>query len=139
MAGVKAARRSVPVIRSKDDHNKALARIERIIELDDPSLDPELEALTLLVEAYEARHFPIEDPDPIEVLKFRMSQLNLNTTELADLLRIGRGRASELLNRKRRLTLELIRVIHQQMHISPNLLVDEYDLQQNGPKDTAHG
>jgi HTH-type transcriptional regulator/antitoxin HigA len=124
----------VPVIRSDADHAAALARIETIVAGNDDRLDEddgELEALTLLVESYEAKRFPVEDPDPIEMLEFRMAQLGLNTSRLAETLGIGRGRASELLHRKRRLSLDLIRTIVERLHIAPSLLIPPYETERS--------
>ena len=119
---------SIHLVNDKLSHEAAIKRIESIIEEDNDALDPELEALALLVENYEKKTIPFEDPDPIEILKFRMRQIDLNTSKLAEILEIGRGRASELLNRRRRLTLDLIRRIGARLDIAPGLLVSEYPL-----------
>ena len=127
MATMTQTKTMVPVIQTDQDHENALARIEEIVGADDAQLDAELKALAILVENYEATRYPIKDPDPIEMLKFRMAQLGLNTTGLAETLSIGRGRASELLHRKRRLSLPLIRTIVDRLHIAPDLLIAPYD------------
>ncbi len=132
----------VPVIATRKDHRAALARIEALIAAGDPKGDAELEALGVLVENYERKTFPVADPDPIEVLEFRMEQLGLNTTQLAERLDINRGRASELLNRKRRLTLDLIRLIADRLAIPAGLLVAPYTVDEgrrSGAGRAAHG
>jgi HTH-type transcriptional regulator/antitoxin HigA len=85
----------------------------------------ELEVLSLLIEKYEDDHFPIDLPDPVEAIKFRMEQLGLTQTDLADI--IGhKSRASELLNKKRKLSLEMIRQLHKNWNIPTEVLIRAY-------------
>ena len=85
----------------------------------------ELEILTLLIEKYEDDNFPIELPDPVEAIKFRMEQLGLTQTDLAEV--VGqKSRASEILNRKRKLSLEMIRQLHNSWHIPTEVLIQAY-------------
>lgn len=110
-------------IRSQVDYERGLREIERLMDARPGSVEEaELEALGALVEAYEERVYPVPDPDPIEAIKFRMEQGGLTT---ADLLPVfgTRGRVSEVLNRKRPLTLDMIRQLHFRFGIPLESLV----------------
>jgi HTH-type transcriptional regulator/antitoxin HigA len=80
-----------------------------------------------MIDEYERKHFPIEAPDPVEAIKIRMEELQLKQSDLADSL--GReNRVSEILNRKRKLTLEMIRNLTKRLNLSPGLLIHDYQL-----------
>jgi HTH-type transcriptional regulator/antitoxin HigA len=79
----------------------------------------------LLIEKYEKEHFPIEMPDPIEAIKFRMEQLGMKQKDLAEVVGY-KSRVSEILNRKRKLTVEMIRKLSVKLHISTEVLVQDY-------------
>jgi HTH-type transcriptional regulator / antitoxin HigA len=81
-----------------------------------------LEVLVTLVEAYEQKHYRIEPPDPIEAIKFRMEQLELKPADLADILG-GRSRVSEILNKKRKLTVEMMRSLRKRLAIPAESLL----------------
>ena len=85
----------------------------------------ELEILAILIEKYEDEKYPIEAPDPIEAIKFRMEQLGYKQKDLENIIGY-KGRVSEILNKKRKLTLEMIRKIHDALQISTEVLVKEY-------------
>lgn len=87
-----------------------------------------LDILMTLAWAYEREHHPIELPDPIEAIKERMQVLDWKQQDLADALEVGRGRASEVLNRKRKLTLTMVRVLSVKLGLSIECLAQEYDL-----------
>lgn len=110
-------------IRTKEDFNKALKRIDEIIDAKQgtPEYD-ELDIISTLVKAYEDIHFPIDPPDPIDAIKFRMEQQGLKKTDIAPLLG-GRNRVSEVLSRKRGLSLRMIRNLHNHLGISLETLV----------------
>ncbi len=115
-------------IRTEKDYDAALARIEQIWEAEPgtPESD-ELDVLSLLVEAYEAEHHPIPPPDPIEAIKFRMEQMGLSRKDLEPF--IGhRGRVTEVLNRKRGLSIDMIRRLNQGLGIPADVLIAEYPL-----------
>jgi HTH-type transcriptional regulator/antitoxin HigA len=114
---------NVKPIRSKKDLREALARIDAIIDSKNgtPEYD-ELEVLSTLVEAYEEKHCPIPPPDPIEAIKFRMDQLGLKQADVAKYLG-GKNRASEVLSRKRSLSLRMIRNLHHKLHIPSDSLL----------------
>ncbi|MBK8503439.1 MAG: helix-turn-helix domain-containing protein [Saprospiraceae bacterium] len=113
-------------IRTEEDYNKALARLEKIFDSDPGTKGgDELEILVLLIEDYENKHYPIGPPDPIEAIKFRMEQMGLQQKDLGEILG-HKSRASEILNRKRKLTLSMIRTLHDKLNISTEVLVQEY-------------
>jgi HTH-type transcriptional regulator/antitoxin HigA len=76
-------------------------------------------------EQYENEHFPIELPDPIEAIKFRMEQLGYNQSDLAKVVGL-KSRASEILNKKRKLSLDMIRQLHEKLNIPTDVLIQAY-------------
>jgi len=115
-------------IHTDEDHAAALAEIERLwgAEIGSPDGD-RLDVLATLVEAYEEKRWPIDAPDPIDVLRAVIDGGEHTQAELAELLG-SRPRASEVLNRKRALTVEMIHKISTQWHIPADLLVRPYHL-----------
>ncbi len=110
-------------IKTEQDYDAVLAEIEALwgAEIDSPDGD-KLDVLMTLVEAYEAKHHPIDPPDPIEAILFRMEQNGLERKDLEPF--IGRsGRVSEVLNRKRPLTLDMIRKLWKGLHIPLESLI----------------
>jgi HTH-type transcriptional regulator/antitoxin HigA len=85
----------------------------------------ELEVLSIFVENYENKNFPIEMPDPVEAIKFRLEQLNLEISALAQILGSKR-RASEILDRKRKLSIGMIRTLHKKLNILAASLIADY-------------
>ena len=119
-------------IKTEADYNSALKEIEQLMEMDLESDTPEsdrFEVLVTLVEAYEAKHYPIGSPDPIEAIKIRMDDLGLSRKDLEALMG-SRGRVSEILNRKRPLTMPMIRRLHEALHIPLEVLIQPYETQQ---------
>lgn len=113
-------------IRTKKDYQQALERLEVIFDAKKGSPEgDELEVLGILIEHYENEHFPIALPDPIEAIKFRMEQLDYNQNDLAKIVGL-KSRASEILNRKRKLTLEMIRQLHESLKIPTEVLIQAY-------------
>ena len=114
------------VIKTEEEYKKALVYLEQIFDAE-PGTDEgdELELLSLLIDNYENIHSPIDLPDPIEAIQFRMEQMNYKPKDLA--LVIGfRSRVTEILTKKRKLSLSMIRKINKQMHISTDVLTQEY-------------
>ena len=113
-------------IKTEQDYNQALERLELIFDAKKGTKEgDELEVLGILIEKYEDDHFPIDLPDPIEAIKFRMEQMNYSQNDLAKV--IGRkSRASEILNKKRKLSLEMIRNLHETMKIPTEVLIQPY-------------
>ena len=113
-------------IKTKKDYETALERLELIFDAKKrtPQGD-ELEILGILIEKYEDEHFPIKFPDPIEAIKFRMEQMGYTQTDLANVVGL-KSRASEILNKKRKLTLEMIRLLHDSLKIPTEVLIQAY-------------
>ncbi len=110
-------------IKTEADYEAALHEIETLMraEADTPAGD-RLDVLVTLVEAYEAKHFPLDLPDPVEAIKFTMEQKNLTAKDLIPM--IGRlNRVYEVLNRSRPLTLAMIRRLHRDLGIPAELLI----------------
>src|SRR5690606_30665788 len=116
----------IKAIKTEQDYNKALERLRTIFHaaLDTPEGD-EAEVLSILIEKYEDECHPIEMPDPIEAIKFRMEQMGMNQKELAELVGYT-SRVSEILNKKRKLTLNMIRKLSTTLQIPTEVLVQEY-------------
>ena len=117
---------NIKPIKTQKDYELAMKRLETLFDAKKgtPKGD-ELEILTLLIEKYEDDNFPIELPDPVEAIKFRMEQQGLTQTDLAEV--VGqKSRASEILNRKRKLSLEMIRQLHSSWHIPTEVLIQAY-------------
>jgi HTH-type transcriptional regulator/antitoxin HigA len=115
----------IRVIKTEMDYQQALKRLEVIFDapIDSPEGD-EAEIISLLIEKYEEEHYPIDSPDPIEAIKFRMEQMGLSKSDLADIIGY-KSRVSEIFSRKRKLTLEMIRQLHRKLKIPyESLIVD---------------
>jgi len=117
------------IISTEQEYNRALERLEVIF--DSTTKDQtfkEAELLAMLIENYELKVEPtFPDPDPIEVIKFKMEQNNMRSKDLAEIVG-GKSKASEILNKKRRLTLKMIRQINKLLGIPAEVLIGEYDL-----------
>jgi HTH-type transcriptional regulator / antitoxin HigA len=117
---------NIKPIKSKKDYEQALARLEEIFDSKKGSdKGDELEILGILIENYENEKFPIGFPDPVEAIKFRMEQLGYDQTDLANVVGL-KSRASEILNRKRKLSLGMIRQIHDRLNIPTEVLIQAY-------------
>ena len=115
-------------IKTETDYDKALERLEIIFDASPDSKEgDEAEILSLLIENYENKYFPIEPPDPIEAIKIRMEEMNLKQKDLVGVIG-GKSRVSEILNKKKKLTVEMIRELEQILHISASVLVNNYQL-----------
>lgn len=113
------------VLKNEKEHKQALKWIEAL--WDSPkgsSRAAELDLWATLVETYEKKHYPIADPDPIEAIKFRMDQMGLKPNDLAKFLG-GRNRVSEVLNRKRPLSVSMMRSLYQNLHVPAESLLAE--------------
>ncbi|PUE59996.1 transcriptional regulator [Limnohabitans curvus] len=123
-------------IRTEKDYRAALRVVSTLVD-QDPSPDtPEgerLDVLSTLIEAYERKHYPIDLPDPVEAIKFRMDQAGLSVKDLEPM--IGQpNRVYEVLNHKRPLTLRMIRNLNKGLGISAQVLIAEND---NTPRSAA--
>lgn len=116
----------IKAIKTEQDYNQSLKRLEQIFhaDIDTPEGD-EAEVLSILIEKYEDEHFPIGMPDPIEAIKFRMEQMGMKQKDLAEAVGFT-SRVSEILNGKRKLTLNMIRRLSATLHIPTEVLIQEY-------------
>ena len=115
-------------IRSEDDYQASLAEIDRLMDAKPNTPEGDrLEVLATLVEAWEETHIPIGDPDPVEAICHRMEALGMSRKELEILLG-SRGRVSEVLNRQRPLSLNMIRRLNETMRIPAEILIRPYAL-----------
>jgi HTH-type transcriptional regulator / antitoxin HigA len=113
------------VLKNEKEHKKALEQVEALWDAPKGSaLAEELELWAALVEAYEDKHHPVPAPDPIEAVKFRMEQMGLKPSDMAKILG-GRGRVSEVLNRKRPLSVNMMRNLYQHLHVPAESLLAE--------------
>jgi len=118
----------IKLIKTEKDYEKALERLELIFDAAPNSKDgDEAEILSLLIENFENKHYPIESPDPIEAIKIRMEEMNLKQKDLVGVIG-GKSRVSEILNKKKKLTVDMIRELEQILHISASVLVNNYKL-----------
>lgn len=115
-------------IKSETDYQKGLKRLESIFDAPiDTKEGDEAEILSLLIENYENEHYPIEAPDPIEAIKIRMEELNMRQKDLIGIIG-GKSRVSEILNKKKRLTVDMIRELERKLQISASVLINNYQL-----------
>ncbi|GAB1395366.1 helix-turn-helix domain-containing protein [Saprospiraceae bacterium] len=113
-------------IKTESDYNQALKRLEQIFDAKPETKEgDELEILGILIENYESEFFPIDLPDPIEAIKFRMEQLNYSQNDLAKVIE-SKSRASEILSKKRKLTIGMIRKLTDKLHIPTEVLIQAY-------------
>lgn len=113
----------IKAIKPEDEYQAALKRLKDIFHAPVGSEDgDEAEILSILVEKYEDENFPIEAPDPVEAIKFRMEQMNLSNKDLVPILGY-KSRVSDILNGKRKLSLNMIRNLHHKLKIPYETLI----------------
>ena len=113
-------------IKTEKDYEKSLERLEQIFDARQGTKEgDELEILSILIEKYEDEYYPIDLPDPIEAIKFRMEQLGMKQNDLTEVIGF-KSRVSEILNKKRKLTLEMIRNLNEYLSIPTNVLIQKY-------------
>jgi len=116
----------IRLIKNEQDYQDALSRIDHIFDASTGSAESdEADVLTLLIDEYENQHYPIEAPDPVEAIKIRMEEMQLKQKDIAPSLG-GKSRASEILNRKRKLTIEMIRNLSEKLNLPVSLLIQDY-------------
>lgn len=119
---------NIKLIKTEADYQKALKRLEEIFDAKIGTTESdEADILGLMIDEYEKKHYHIEVPDPIEAIKIRMEEMQLKQVDLADVIG-GKNRVSEVLNRKRKLTVEMIRNLTKRLNLSPGLLIRDYKL-----------
>lgn len=113
-------------IRNNKDYQSALNRLEEIFDAKKGTdQGDELEILSILIDKYESDKFPIDLPDPIEAIKFRMEQMGLKPNDLAKIVGY-KSRVSEILSKKRKLSLSMIRKLNETLLIPTEVLIQEY-------------
>jgi HTH-type transcriptional regulator / antitoxin HigA len=119
---------NIKPIKTEADYRESLKRLELIFDaaVGTPESD-EADVLGLMIDEYEKKHYPIEAPDPIEAIKIRMEEMHLKQVDLVDAIG-GKSRVSEILNRKRKLTVDMIRNLNRRLNLSPGLLINDYQL-----------
>jgi HTH-type transcriptional regulator / antitoxin HigA len=118
----------IGLIKTELEYQAAMKRLDEIFDAKRGTAEgDELELLALLIETYEDEHYPIEPLDPIEAIKIRMEELDLKQKDLVGVIG-GKSRVSEVLNRKKRLTIEMIRALSEKLKISPATLINDYPL-----------
>jgi len=119
---------NIKPIKSKFDYLEALYRLDVIFDakIGSPESD-EADVLGLMIDEFEKKHYPIDAPDPIEAIKIRMEEMQLKQIDLINEIG-GKSRVSEILNRKRKLTVEMIRKLTTRLNLSPGLLIKDYRL-----------
>lgn len=110
-------------IKTEEDYNTAISRIEKLWGAKkDTQEGDELDLLIILVESYEMKHFPIAPPDPIDAIKFRMEQMGMTNSDMIQYLG-SQSRVSEVLNKKRKLSLSMIKSLYKELKIPADILL----------------
>jgi len=119
---------NIKLIKTESDYRKALNRLDEIFDakIGTPESD-EADILGMLVDEYEKKHYPIDAPDPIEAIKIRMQEMHLKQVDLVSEIG-GKSRVSEVLSRKRKLTIDMIRNLTEKLSLSADLLIKDYQL-----------
>lgn len=119
---------NIKLIKTDSDYQQALKRLEVIFDAAiGTSESDEADVLGFMIDDYEKKHYPIEAPDPIEAIKIRMEEMQLKQIDLINEIG-GKSRVSEILNRKRKLTVDMIRKLTERLNLSPGLLISDYQL-----------
>ena len=119
---------NIEPIKTEADYQLALKRFELLFDaLMGTPESVEADILALLIEEFENKKYPVEVPDPIEAIKIRMEEMQLKQIDLIDAIG-GKSRVSEILNRKRKLTVEMIRNLTTRLNLSPSALISDYSL-----------
>ena len=127
--------RAITPIRNEHDYLAALSDVRALWGAAPDSADGDrLDVLMILVDAYEAEHHRIEPPDPIDAIQIRMQDLGMDRREVARVLTTTSGRVSEILNRRRRLTIETIRRLADALNLSERCLLQPYPLAPRRPR-----
>lgn len=119
---------NIKPIKTEANYRQALKRLELIFDAKKGTIEgDEADIIGLMIDDYEKKHYPIDAPDPIEAIKIRMAELKLKQVDLANDIG-GKNRVSEVLNRKRKLTLDMIRKLANKLNLSADLLICDYQL-----------
>jgi HTH-type transcriptional regulator/antitoxin HigA len=117
---------SIKPIKTESDYREALAKMDLLFDTPTGTTESdEADILGLLIDEYEKKHYPIDSPDPIEAIKISMEEMCLKQVDLVNIIG-SRSRVSEVLSRKRRLTVPMIRNLNHRLNISPKILISDY-------------
>lgn len=119
---------TIALIKSEQEYQQALDRLNEIFDAQlGTSESDEADILALLIDNYEQEHYKIDAPDPIEAIRIRMEELHLKQADLIP--EIGaKSRVSEILNKKRKLTVDMIRKLTNRLNLSASILIEDYQL-----------
>ena len=116
------------LITTEKEYDKALKRLDKIFDASPKTKNgQEAEVLILLIEEYEEKHYKIESPDPITAIRIRMEELEIKQKDLVGVIG-SKGIVSEVLNKKRKLTVNMIRNLSEKLKIAAQILIQEYEL-----------
>jgi len=119
---------NIKLIKTESDYYNALKRLDEIFDAKiGTSESDEADVLGMLVDEYEKKNYPIDAPDPIEAIKIRMQEMHLKQVDLVNEIG-GKSRVSEVLNRRRKLTVGMIRKLANRLNLSADLLINDYQL-----------
>ncbi|MBL4905785.1 MAG: helix-turn-helix domain-containing protein [Flavobacteriaceae bacterium] len=117
---------NIKPIKTEQDYNNALNRLSKIFEAQiNIHNGDEAEILVVLIDNYEKEHYPIGAPDPIAAIKIRMEEMGLKQKDLVGVIG-GKSRVSEILNKKKKLTVEMIRILEEKLNLSASVLIASY-------------
>lgn len=115
-------------IKTEQHYFEALERLEEIFDAKENTPDgDEAEVLSLIIDNFENEHYPIEAPDPIEAIRIRMEEMDLKQKDMVEIIG-SKSKTSEVLNRKKRLTLDMIRNLQEKLNLSASLLIRNYPI-----------
>jgi len=119
---------NITPLKTENDYRAALKRLELLFDAPVDTIESdEADLLAIIIDEYEKKHFFIDAPDPIEAVKIRMEEMQLKQKDLVPIIGSS-SRVSDILNRKRKLTVEMIRKLNRQLNISPKILINDYEL-----------
>jgi HTH-type transcriptional regulator / antitoxin HigA len=121
-------------IHNAEEHKQAIQRLELLTDKGEAGNIPEAELmeidyLSMLIESYEDKHFPIGQPNPVEYLKYILENKHMRQQDLVNLLGISKGTLSNILNYRKKLSIEMIRSLHNRLKIPYDILMEDYELQ----------
>ena len=119
---------TLKLIKDEKDYQAALSRLDEIFDAKFGSKESdEADVLALLIDEFENKYYPIEAPDPIEAIRIRMEELDLKQKDLVGIIG-GKSRVSEILNRRKKLTVDMIRSLGEKLNLSAQVLIRDYEI-----------
>jgi HTH-type transcriptional regulator/antitoxin HigA len=119
---------ALKLIKTEEDYQAALTRLNQIFNAEIGTIESdEADIIALLIDEYENKNFPIEAPDPIEAIKIRMEEMDIKQKDLVGVIG-GKSRVSEILNKRKKLTVEMVRALAEKLNLSVQILVKDYTL-----------